>query len=98
MASDARAFLAAVRFQLELMRGNPDYWLVLVTTPFFLVIFLGIVRHAGRADLTAVAVPAPVLIALWSMCSWWRRPASASTWSRTIPWPSRSGWWRRRSP
>ncbi len=67
MASDARAFLAAVRFQLELMRGNPDYWLVLVTTPFFLVIFLGIVRHAGRADLTAVAVPAPVLIALWSM-------------------------------
>jgi ABC-2 type transport system permease protein len=49
------------------MRGNPDYWLALVTTPFFLVIFLGIVRHEGREDLTTAAMTAPVLIALWFM-------------------------------
>jgi ABC-2 type transport system permease protein len=67
MRSSAQAFVAAFRLQLQLMRGNPDYWLVLVTTPFFLVIFLGIVRHAGRDDLTAAVTLAPVLIALWWM-------------------------------
>jgi ABC-2 type transport system permease protein len=67
MMLSVRAFLAAARFQLELMRSNRDYWLVLVTTPFFAVIFLGITRHAGRDDLSAAAMLAPILIALWSM-------------------------------
>src|SRR5688500_3191701 len=39
----------------------------LATIPLFAITFLAIVRHAGRDDLTAYAVMAPVLIALWAL-------------------------------
>jgi ABC-2 type transport system permease protein len=58
--------LAAARLQLQLMRADRDYWLTFTFTPFFALIFLAIVRHAGREDLTAYAILAPILIAMWS--------------------------------
>jgi ABC-2 type transport system permease protein len=62
-----RAFSAAFRLQLRLIRSDPDYLMPLVTVPLFTVTFLAVVRHAGRDDLTAYAVMAPVLIALWQL-------------------------------
>jgi len=58
--------LAGARLQWRLTVNRlPDSVFPLITTPFFTVIFLAIVRHAGRDDLTDYAVLAPVLIALW---------------------------------
>ncbi|HWC14860.1 MAG TPA: ABC transporter permease [Actinomycetota bacterium] len=59
------AFWAALRFQLQLMRSNPDYLLDIATAPVYTVIFLSIVKHADRPDLIAHAVLAPALITLW---------------------------------
>lgn len=61
------ALAAAVRFELRLLRRSPDQLLALVTAPMMTLIFLAITRHAGRRDLTAYAVLAPALIALWAM-------------------------------
>ncbi|HUH15920.1 MAG TPA: ABC transporter permease [Gaiellaceae bacterium] len=60
-------FLAGARLQARLIRADPDYLMPLATIPLFAVAFLAIVRHAGRDDLTAYALLAPVLIALWSL-------------------------------
>ncbi len=62
-----RALAAAYRFQLTTLRTDASQWMALATIPLFTVIFLEIVRHAGRADLTSYAVVAPVLIALWAL-------------------------------
>lgn len=63
-----RTFTAAFRLQLQVIRSDPDYVMPLVVTvPLFTVIFLAIVRNAGRDDLTAFAVLAPVLISLWAL-------------------------------
>lgn len=62
-----RTFTAAFRLQLQVIRSDPDYVMPLVTVPMFTVIFLAIVKHAGRDDLTAYAALAPVLIALWAL-------------------------------
>jgi ABC-2 type transport system permease protein len=59
--------LASARFQWLSIRTNPDYFLALAMAPAFAIVFLSIVRHAGRADLTTFALLAPVLISLWSM-------------------------------
>lgn len=58
---------AAYRLQLQIIRRNPDYLLNLATAPILAVIFLSIVRHAGRDELLSHAVMAPVLIALWGI-------------------------------
>src|ERR1051325_7857708 len=39
----------------------------LVTVPMFTIVFLAIVRQAGRGDLAQYALLAPVLIALWQL-------------------------------
>jgi ABC-2 type transport system permease protein len=53
-------------FQLHHMRSRlPDSIFPLLTTPFFAIVFLTIVRHAGRSDLDGYALLAPVLVALW---------------------------------
>jgi len=39
----------------------------LATIPLFTIVFVSIVRHAGRDDLTEYALMAPVLIALWQL-------------------------------
>jgi ABC-2 type transport system permease protein len=62
-----RAFLAAFRLQVQVIRSDPDYVMPLVTVPLFTIVFLAIVEHAGRSDLTGYAVLAPVLIALWAL-------------------------------
>ncbi|MGH8874428.1 MAG: ABC transporter permease [Acidimicrobiia bacterium] len=58
---------ASLRLQLQLVRANPDYLMALATTPLFAVIFMSVVRSAGRDDLIPHAVLAPVLIGLWAM-------------------------------
>jgi ABC-2 type transport system permease protein len=59
------AFRAALRFQLLLIKNNPDYLLDIATAPIYTVIFLSVVQSAGRPDLAAHAVLAPALITLW---------------------------------
>jgi ABC-2 type transport system permease protein len=58
---------AAVALQLRIVAADRGYLNEVLANPFFAVIFLGIVRGAGRDDLTAHAVVAPVLITLWGM-------------------------------
>lgn len=59
------ALAAGFMLQARTFRSNPDALMPLFTAPLFAVVFLAIVRHADRDDLTAYAVLAPVLIALW---------------------------------
>jgi ABC-2 type transport system permease protein len=59
--------MAGFRLQLRVVRSDADYVMPLATIPLFAITFLAIVRHAGRDDLTAYAVMAPVLIALWAL-------------------------------
>jgi ABC-2 type transport system permease protein len=49
----------------RMFRAYPDSLFPLFMTPFLSVIFLMIIDHAGREDLTSYAVVAPVFIALW---------------------------------
>lgn len=62
-----RVFTAAFRLQLQVMRSDPDLLMPLATIPLFAIVFLAIVRNAGREDLTEYALMAPVLIALWQL-------------------------------
>jgi ABC-2 type transport system permease protein len=62
-----RVVIAGARMQLQSMRGNPDWFLTLITAPVLTVVFVTIFQHAGREDLTAYGVLAPALIALWGM-------------------------------
>lgn len=57
----------AFRFQLRTTHRETDHMMVLITVPLYTVVFLLIVQHADRGDLTGHAVLAPVLIALWAM-------------------------------
>lgn len=54
-------------FQLLLTLRTPTTVQVLVSAPLYTVMFLSVTGHAGRHDLTAFAVLAPVLMSLWSM-------------------------------
>lgn len=62
-----RVLLAGARMQALSMRGNPDWFLSLVVAPLQTVVFVLLVTGAGRGDLTAYAVLAPALMALWLM-------------------------------
>ena len=62
-----RGVIGAARMQLQLVARDRSYLNEVIANPFFAIIFLGIVRAAGRRDLTAFAVVAPVLITLWGM-------------------------------
>ncbi len=53
------------RLQLIFYRQYPDSLLPLITAPLYTVIFLLVLRNAGRSDLSSYAVIAPVFIALW---------------------------------
>lgn len=59
--------LAAVRFELLVLRRSPNDLMPLINTPLFTVIFLAITRHAGREDLAPYAVLAPAVIGVWLM-------------------------------
>jgi ABC-2 type transport system permease protein len=60
-----RALAAGFRIQLRFYRAYPDNLIPLFTSPLFTIIFLMIVRHGGRSDLSAYAIVAPIFIALW---------------------------------
>lgn len=62
-----RAALAGFRLQTRVVFSDPDYVMPLLTVPMFTVTFVAIMREAGRDDLTAYALLAPVLIALWAL-------------------------------
>ena len=60
-----RPFLAGARLELQIVRANPDTLIPFFIGPLFTIIFLTIVRHAGRTDLQPDALMAPVLMTLW---------------------------------
>jgi ABC-2 type transport system permease protein len=60
-----RGFLAGLHLELRIVRASPDALIPLFTTPLFALVFLAIVRNAGRHDLVADALLAPVLMTLW---------------------------------
>lgn len=60
-------FVAAARQQAQLLRRSPGDLMSLAITPLYALIFLAITQHAGRDGLTAYAVVAPPVMALWSM-------------------------------
>lgn len=62
-----RGLRGAARLQFQIVLSDRGYLNDILANPFFAIIFLGIVRAAGRRDLTAFAVVAPVLITLWGM-------------------------------
>lgn len=62
-----KTLATAFRFQLRTTHRELDHMMVLITVPLYTVVFLLIVQHADRGDLTGHAVLAPVLIALWAM-------------------------------
>lgn len=62
-----RGLRGAIRLQFQIVLSDRGYLNDILANPFFAIIFLGIVRAAGRRDLTAFAVVAPVLITLWGM-------------------------------
>jgi hypothetical protein len=51
--------------QLSIMRANPDHFVALAIAPLSAVVFLSVVRHAGRPDLVPFALAAPVLMTMW---------------------------------
>jgi ABC-2 type transport system permease protein len=60
-----RALWTGYAHQLRTFRAYPDSLFPLFMTPFLALIFLMILDHAGRNDLTGYAVVAPVFIGLW---------------------------------
>lgn len=62
-----RGLQGAARLQFQIVRADRGYLNEILANPFFAIIFLGILRAAGRRDLTAYALVAPVLITLWGM-------------------------------
>ncbi len=62
-----RAIGAGCAHQLRMMRGTPDWFLALFTTPLLTAVFLTIFQASARQDLTTYAVLAPALMALWTM-------------------------------
>lgn len=58
---------AAMRLQFQVVTADRSYLNEIVANPFFAIIFLGVVKAAGRDDLTSFALVAPVLITMWGM-------------------------------
>ncbi len=58
---------AGWRRQWDVISTQPDYWMTLLTNPLTAVVFLAIVRNAGRDDLLGHAVLAPALLGMWAM-------------------------------
>lgn len=62
-----RTLRAGWSYQAAVVGSQPDYWMTLLTNPLLAVVFLGIVRSAGRDDLLGHAVLAPALLGMWAM-------------------------------
>jgi ABC-2 type transport system permease protein len=62
--SEITTLRAGIRLQFAVIRAHPDYWMTAIVSPLLAIVFLGIVREAGRDDLVAAATLAPVLLGL----------------------------------
>jgi ABC-2 type transport system permease protein len=62
-----RGLAAAVRLQLQIVTADRSYLNEIVANPLFAIVFLGVVKAAGRDDLTSFALVAPVLMTMWGM-------------------------------
>ncbi|MGH9229118.1 MAG: ABC transporter permease [Acidimicrobiales bacterium] len=62
-----RGLWGAIRLQFQIVTEDRSYLNEIVANPFVAIIFLGVVKAAGRDDLTSFALVAPVLITLWGM-------------------------------
>lgn len=60
-------FVTGWRRQWDFVVVTPGYWMSLITSPLFAVVFLAIVQNAGRDDLLGHAVLAPALLSMWAM-------------------------------
>lgn len=60
-----RTVAAAFRLQIGIIRRVPDYLLPAVSAPLMGIVFLLVIRDAGREDLVTFALVGPVLIGLW---------------------------------
>jgi ABC-2 type transport system permease protein len=60
-----KPILASTLLQLQSARTNPEHLLILVTAPFFTVIFVSQAQYFGNAVNATNAVVAPGLIGLW---------------------------------
>ncbi len=56
--------------QLSLALRTPNYWMVLISTPPQVVLFLSVVDAFDRPDLITNALMAPVLMNMWSTSLW----------------------------
>lgn len=62
-----RGLRGAAALQLRVVAADRGYLNEILANPFLAIIFLGIVRAAGRRDLTVHAIVAPILMTLWGM-------------------------------
>lgn len=60
------ALRTGIRMQVWVTRHKPDDFLLMATTPLIAVVFLSVTLNAGRPDLLANALLAPVLMGLWT--------------------------------
>lgn len=65
-----RAAAAAFRMQLSLAVRTPNYWMVVISTPPQVVLFLSVVDAFDRPDLVTNALMAPILMNMWSASLW----------------------------
>jgi ABC-2 type transport system permease protein len=62
-----RLLASSFRFELLVLRTEPNAFIALATAPLFAIVFLSVVRHAHRDDLIGYAALAPLLISMWRM-------------------------------
>lgn len=65
-----RTAVQAFRTQLSLALRTPNYWMVLISTPPQVILFLSVVDAFDRPDLVTNALMAPVLMNMWSTSLW----------------------------
>ncbi|PZG41435.1 hypothetical protein C1I98_21240 [Spongiactinospora gelatinilytica] len=63
-----RTLRAAARLQWWSMRGGLDDRQSFVLAPLFVLLFVGVVRARGHAELTAQAALGAMLVCLWNLC------------------------------
>lgn len=56
--------------QLSLAFRTPNYWMVLISTPPQVILFLSVVDAFDRPDLMTNALMAPILMNMWSTSLW----------------------------
>lgn len=60
-----KGVLAGARFQVVITRQYAESLIPLIIAPLYTLIFVTLLRHGGRADLSGYALIGPAFIALW---------------------------------